>query len=204
MTYKVYLTEDYIMSLGVQGGINSFSIDQSQIVSLDNTDPALYGSSNASMNAGFGTYIYSDRMFAGLSIPEFFTNIYDTKVSDYSKTFDYKNIHYYLYGGYVFDFDTYAIKPTVLSRFVYGAPIEVDFTANILLLESVWLGLSYKTSNELTFLLEYMIDKRFTVRYSYDYPFSALNQVKNYGSHEVGIQFDFSFGRTVMKSIRYF
>ena len=204
IAYKVYLNEDYILSLGVQAGINSFSMDESLIVSLDNSDPTLYGSSNASMNAGFGSYVYSEKFFAGLSIPEFFTNVYDTKAAQYVKTFDYKNIHYYLYGGYVFEFDYYAFKPTVLSRMVYGAPIQIDLTANFLLLERVWLGLSYKTSSELTFLAEYLIDKKLSIRYSYDYPFSALNQVKNYGSHEIGIQFDFSFGRTTMKSIRYF
>ena len=204
ISYKVYLTDDFILSLGVQGGINSFSLDQSEIISMDSTDPVLIGSSNSTMNAGFGSYVYSDKMFVGLSIPEFFTNEYDTKIGEYLKTFDYKNIHYYLYGGCVFEFDTYAIKPTILSRFVYGAPIEIDMTANFLLLNRVWLGLSYKTSNELAFLLDFLIDKRFSIRYSYDYPFSSLNQVKNYGSHEVGIQFDFSFGKTVMKSIRYF
>ncbi len=204
VSYKVYLSRDYIMSLGVQAGINSFAFDHTKVVTLDNTDPTLQGSSNLTMNAGFGSYVYSEKLFAGISIPEFFTNVYNTSAAAYIKTFDYKNIHYYLYGGYVFELDGFAIKPTVLSRFVYGAPIQLDLTANVLLLESAWLGLSYKTSNEIAFLLEYIVNKKFSIRYSYDYPFSSLNQVKNYGSHEVGIQFDFSFGRTVMKSIRYF
>ncbi|MBN1462562.1 MAG: type IX secretion system membrane protein PorP/SprF [Paludibacteraceae bacterium] len=204
VSYKVELTEDYLLSFGIQGGINSFSLDQSEIITGDNSDPVLYGSSNSAMNAGFGSYLYSDKLFVGLSIPEFFTNEYNTTASEYIKTFDYKNIHYYLYGGYVFEFTDLAFKPTILTRFVYGAPIQIDLSGNFLVFEKAWLGLSYKTSSELVFLVEYVINNMFSVRYSYDYPFSSLNQVKNAGSHELGIQFDLNFGKTVMKSIRYF
>lgn len=204
VAYKFPMNNDYTLSLGVQFGFNSFSMDQSKLVTTDSSDPALYGSSNIAMNAGFGSYFYSEKLFAGFSIPEFFTNEYDTGAGSYKSSFDYKNIHYYLYGGYVFDLDRIAIKPTVLSRFVYGAPVQVDLTANVLLFQKAWLGLTYKTSSEMTFLVEYLINKSFSVRYSYDYPISSLNQVKNYGSHELGLQFDLNFGRPVMRSIRYF
>jgi len=205
VAYKVPINNDYKLSLGLQLGFNSFSMDQSKLVSYDNSDASLYDIPNTiALNVGFGSYFYSDKLFVGFSIPEFFTNFSNSKLGTDKSVFDYKNLHYYLYGGYVFEADNYAIKPTILTRFVYGAPIQIDMTANILLFRKAWLGLSYKTSSEMTFLLEYIIDNRFTVRYSYDYPFSSLNQVTNYGSHEVGIQFDFDFGKTVMKSIRYF
>ncbi len=203
--YRINFGADRNLSLGLQLGFNSFSLDQSKIVTEDNTDNALYGSSNISMNTGIGAYYYTNKYFIGFSVPEFFTNIYNTTAGTYKTTFSLSNIHYYLYGGYVFEInDEVAIKPSMLSRVIYGAPFQNDFTGSVLLHKIIWLGLTYKSSKELVFLTEYIINDNFTVRYSFDYPFSDLNNVKNYGSHEVGIQYDFSLGKTVMRSIRYF
>lgn len=203
--YRIKFNRDLTLSMGLQLGFNSFSMDQSKIVTADNSDNALYGSSNLSFNTGFGAYLYSKKYFAGFSIPEFFTNIYDTQAANYKTSLNLRNVHYYLYGGYIFEFnDEFALKPSLLSRTVYGAPLQFDLTCSALLYQTVWGGITYKSSKEMVFLLEYIISKAFTVRYSFDYPFTDLNQVKNYGSHEVGLQFDLTFDRPVMRSIRYF
>ncbi len=204
-SYRINFGADRNLSLGLQLGFNSFAFDQSKIETTNNTDEALYGSSNFSMNTGIGAYYYTNKYFIGFSVPEFFTNIYNTTEGTYKTTFSLSNIHYYLYGGYVFELnDEIALKPSILSRAIYGAPFQNDFTGSVLLYKAVWLGVTYKSSKEFVFLAEYIINDNFTVRYSFDYPFTDLNTVKNYGSHEVGLQYDFSLGKTVMRSIRYF
>lgn len=205
LAYRIYFQRDQTLSLGLQLGFNSFSMDQNKIVSLDNTDQALYGSANLALNSGVGAYYYTPKLFVGFSIPEFFTNEYDTGIGAYKNSLIFKNLHYYLYGGYVFEInENVAIKPTLLNRVVYGAPWQMDFTGNCLLYQKLWLGLTYKSSKELVFLTEFIINNKLTVRYSYDYPFSSLNQVKNGGSHELGLQFDLPIQRPVLRSIRYF
>lgn len=203
--YKLEITRDLNLSLGVQLGFNSYSWHQSEIVTSDMTDNAIYGSSNLSFNSGFGAYLYSPKYFIGFSIPEFFTNIYDRTSTEYQTSLNMRNVHYYLYGGYVFEVnDQLALKPSILTRTVYGAPLQFDYTCSALLYETVWAGLTYKSSKEMVFLLEYVINKSLTLRYSFDYPFNDLNQIKNYGSHEIGLQFDVNFDKPVMRSIRYF
>ena len=111
----------------------------------------------------------------------------------------------YLYGGYLIDWDGVKIKPTLLIREVYGAPLQFDVSANVLLADALWLGLSYRSVSEVVFLTEYIINRQFTVRYSFDYSLSAISNYAKYGSHEIGIQFDFTFNkRAGMRSIRYF
>lgn len=203
--YRIEFAKNQTLSLGVQLGFNSFTLDESKIVTTDNTDGALYGSSNISFNAGFGAYYYSDKLFLGFSIPQFFTNIYDTNAGEYNTSLNMRNVHYYLYGGYVFEInENLAIKPSLLNRIVYGAPWQSDITCSALFYQKVWGGLTFKSSGEIVLLTEYIINDKFTVRYSYDYPFSDLNSVANGGSHEIGLQFDFMPDRPVMRSIRYF
>jgi hypothetical protein len=43
-------------------------------------------------------------------------------------------MHIYLYGGYVFDWDPVKVKPTLLLKEVYGAPMQIDLSVNVLLL----------------------------------------------------------------------
>ena len=118
---------------------------------------------------------------------------------------NYKNLHAYWYGGYVFDWGEVKVKPTALIRTVVGAPLTFDVSANVLLVEQLWLGMSYRSISEVVFLSEYIINRQFTVRYSFDYSISPLNTYGKYGTHEIGIQFDFSFNkRPGMRSIRYF
>ena len=206
-SYKVQLDRsEKFLSFGLQLGFSSNVYDGTQSVTDDLMDPVFAGKeSKLNFNFGFGTYLYADNYFAGFSIPKFFSNQFDYPSEGFKNSIDFKNLHMYLYGGYIFDWHPVKVKPTILIKEVYGAPMQVDFTANVLLAERVWVGLSYRTVSEAVLLLEYIINRQFTVRYGFDYPFSTINQYAKAGSHEISLQFDFSFNRRPgMRSIRYF
>jgi type IX secretion system PorP/SprF family membrane protein len=205
-SYKVQIDRDKFLSLGLQLGVSSFSNDGRKAITTNYGDPVFDDRhSKINLNTGFGAYFYTPDYFAGFSIPKFFHNRFDLVGDEYKNTFSYKNVHHYLYGGYVFKWGEVMVKPTLLTRIVYGAPLQFDITGNVLVAERVWLGLSYRTTSDLVFLTEYIINRRFTARYSFDYPFSAISNYAKFGSHEIGIQFDFTFNkRPGMRSIRYF
>ncbi|MFT3738955.1 MAG: type IX secretion system membrane protein PorP/SprF [Breznakibacter sp.] len=195
------------MSLGLQLGVSSFVLDGTKAVMTDYDDPALQYTkySKINMNVGFGAYYYSEQYFGGFSIPKFFHNKYSVDQDDIKNKLDFKNTHMYLYGGYAFEWGDVVVKPTLLSRIVYGAPLQFDVSGSVLLMQKLWLGLSYRTTSEMAFLTEYIINRQFTVRYSFDYPFSSINNYGKFGSHELSLQFDFTFNkRPGMRSIRYF
>ena len=65
---------------------------------------------------GFGTYYYTKRFFAGLTLPNLLSNgldIYSTTLK--TNSFSFKQQHYYLYSGYVSKLnDKLLIKPSIL------------------------------------------------------------------------------------------
>lgn len=206
-SYRLQLDHnDRFISFGLQAGASSLVYDGMKAETITPSDP-VYDSkkSKLAVNFGFGTYFYSEDYFMGFSIPKFFSNQFDEGQEVFKNTIDPKNMHTYLYGGYVFDWGDYKVKPTMLMKQVYGAPMQFDISTNVLVMERLWLGLSYRTISDVVFLSEYVINDQFTVRYSFDYPISELNQFNNFGTHEISLQFDFSFNaRPGMRSIRYF
>lgn len=207
LSYKLRMDDkEKFLSFGLQAGVSSFSYDGTKAVLSDFGDPVFAGKeSKTAINFGFGSYFYGKDYFIGFSIPKFFSNQFEKENEKFKNKLDFKSLHTYLYGGYIFDWDAVKVKPTILMKQVYGAPWQFDVTANVLLAEKVWLGLSYRTISSMVFLSEYEINDKFTVRYSFDYPFNDLHRYGNAGTHEIGIQFDFSFNkRSGMRSIRYF
>lgn len=206
-SYKIMLDRgEKFLSFGLQLGFTSLIYDGTKAVTGEYGDP-LFESKQTKLtfNGGFGTYFYTEDYFVGFSVPKFFSPTFNEPSGDFMNKLDVKNLHMYLYGGYVFDWGDIKVKPTLLVKEVYGAPMQFDVSANILLAEKVWLGVSYRTTAEAIFLIEYIINRNFTFRYSGDYSFSPINKHAVAGSHEIGLQFDFTFyKRPGMRSIRYF
>lgn len=205
-SYKFQVDRDKFVSLGLQLGVGNMSYDGSKSITQDFGDPVFTGKqSKTTFNAGFGAYFFAEDYFAGYSVPKFFSNKFDGNAGEFRNTFSLPNQHHYLYGGYVFEWGEVMVKPTLLTRIVYGSPLEFDVSTNVLLMEKLWLGLSYRTMSDMVFLAEYIINRQFTVRYSFDYTLSELNNYAKFGSHEISLQFDFTFHkRAGMRSIRYF
>ncbi|WP_044213839.1 PorP/SprF family type IX secretion system membrane protein [Saccharicrinis fermentans] len=205
-SYKLMMDRRKFISFGLQLGVSSYVYDGNKAITEQYGDPLFSGKeSKIGLNVGFGTYLYGEDYFAGFSVPRMFSNNFDEAGDVYKNTLDFKNMHMYLYGGYVIDWSDVKIKPTLLFREVYGAPLQFDVSANVLLAETLWLGVSYRSVSEMVFLSEYIINRQFTVRYSFDYALNNLNTYAKYGSHEISLQFDFTFNRRAgMRSIRYF
>jgi type IX secretion system PorP/SprF family membrane protein len=205
-SYKLQIDKRRFLSLGLQLGLSSVVYDGTKAVTEEFGDPLFTGKySKVNLNVGFGSYLYAEEYFIGLSIPKFFHNKFSTEAEFYKNTLNFKNMHTYLYGGYVFDWNDIKVKPTLLTKIVPGAPLEFDISTSVLLAEKVWVGVAYRTTSDLIFLTEYNIDRRFTVRYSFDYALSPLHNYAKFGSHELAVQFDFTFQkRPGMRSIRYF
>lgn len=205
-SYRLKLDKSNTLSLGLQMGFKNVVYDGTKAVTVDYGDPMFENRiSKFGFNFGFGGYLYSKKYFAGLSIPRFFTNKYNSDKQEIKNTVSFRDLHIYVYGGYVFDIEDIKVKPTALFRMVPGAPMSIDLTLNVMPTKNLWLGLAYRTVSDLIFICEYQINKRVGLKYSFDYPLSGISQYTIAGSHEIGIQFDFAAKRRPgMRSIRYF
>ncbi len=208
-SYKLKMGRGEFLSLGLQLGLTSNVYDGTKAITGSYGDPMFQRKESIlGFNFGVGAYYYNDQYFAGFSVPRFFSPSFDQTGDDegaFKNTVNFEGLHSYWYGGYIFDWGDVKVKPSALIRTVVGAPLTFDVSCNVLLNERIWVGASYRSISEVVLLTEFIINRQWTVRYSFDYSLSTLGKYGNLGSHEIGLQFDFSFNkRAGMRSIRYF
>lgn len=206
ISYKVNLGPGKL-SFGLRAGISSYSANLNDLVVWDSNDP-LYAQGNISGEIvpkfGFGMYYYTNKFYAGLSVPMIYS-LDDNIINENSTVEDYFTQHYYLNTGYVFETSSiFAVKPSLLVKYEPAAPVEVDINCNFLFFQKFWIGAGYRTGDALIGMLEYNITPQLRAGYAYDY---TLTDIADYssGSHEIMIAYD--FGRNVevkTRSPRYF
>lgn len=196
------------MAFGLRLGVASYTANLSEVTVWDENDP-VYQFNDISgqfvTKFGFGAYYHTDKWFAGLSVP-LTAALDDNIISDNPGADRYFTSHVYLNGGLVIEPSfTLAIKPSVLIKYVSGAPIEADLNCNFWLFRKLWLGVGYRTGDALVGMVEFNFTKQLRAGYAYDF---TLTDIKDYsaGSHEVMLAFDFGkdIGGIKKRSPRYF
>ncbi len=202
-SYTIPVGYESRLAFGLKAGARVLSIDWSKGIYYDNTD-ALFNnniSNKITPSVGAGLYWYTDKWYAGLSVPNFIrSNYYD----DVQESTVSGRLHYYIMGGYVFELsDGLLFKPAVLGKVVSGAPVTVDISANFLIKERLTLGASYRYDDSVSGLAGFQISRNFFVGYSYDYTVTEFNKYNN-GSHEIILRFQLVPRSSRIKSPRFF
>jgi type IX secretion system PorP/SprF family membrane protein len=195
------------LSVGLQMGVTSFSSDVVQLTYWDPGDKVFDYNSFTSLlpNAGLGVYYYRPLFYAGLSAPYLLS--YDANQSgsvSSSKPVHHQDRRFYATVGGVIESEyDVKFKPSVLVRSEGNTPLQFDLNMNVLINDIFWIGASYRSNDAIVALLEYQVNRKFRIGYSYDY---TLSEIGNYnsGSHEVMLGYDFGYPVVKMKSPRYF
>jgi len=193
------------LAFGLQAGLSNLRASYDQVEYSQNNSMYDYAfSKNINElfpNFGAGLFYNSEKFYFGLSVP------YLLKKS----LFQHSNIegyiqarHFFLSTGYVIKFNKdYVLKPSILVKYVNGAPLEVDFNANLWFYEMLGVGASYRTGDAMIAMLELRLNNQLSVGYAFDYSLTELNKF-NYGSHELMLKYDFNFSKTRIVTPRYF
>ena len=91
----------------------------------------------------------------------------------------------------------------MLFKYLPHAPFQADVNAAVAYKDAFWLGVSYRSGDAVSLLLEYQSNLFFRVGYSYDITFSQLRNY-SHGSHEIMIGIDFGKELKKVKHVRYF
>lgn len=188
------------LSFGIQGGATFYRTNFSQV---DAEDPAFnYNMEETRPNFGFGMLYYSDKFFAGVSVPQLLESELDSR-TEVSNSIALR--HYFAIGGYVFDInEDVKLKPTVLVKYVEGAPTQFDLSANVLLKETLGLGVSWRSFDSFDALAQLQLTDQLQLGYAYDFLTTSRLSSVNAGSHELMINYRFSFNKANIISPRYF
>jgi type IX secretion system PorP/SprF family membrane protein len=211
--YILKLNETLKLSLGLKAGVNLLNTDPNgkrlpdgTIVGLNSSDQAFNNINESFLNAGAGAFLYTDKYYLGLSVPNFLPNKYLEDTNGF-KAVGVDEIHFFLTGGYVFDInDNIKFKPATMMKAVSGAPLSVDLTANVLINNRFEAGVAYRFDDSVAGLASFRITPSLKIGYAYDYTLSNLGDY-NDGSHELMILFDLSkinLTRGYEKSPRFF
>ncbi len=204
-SYSIDLNEKYRLAVGLKGTANLFSVDYSKLTTYNVNDPLQYNVSyEFNPNIGAGTYLYSDKLYLGFSIPYVLQNTYYTDNEVIAKRVAKDRMHYYFIGGYVFDLNpNLKFKPAILSKIVQGAPLQLDLSANFMFQNKFVLGAAYRWSAAVSAMAGFQISDNMFIGYSYD---TETTKLVNYnsGSHEIFLRYEFRKKTANVVSPRFF
>ena len=156
-----------------------------------------------SPNIGAGIYYHNERFYAGLSIPR----MLETEHFDESNLSTARErMNWYLITGYVWDLNPFLkFKPALLTKWVQGAPLQVDLSANFMFNEKFIAGAAYRWDAAFSGMFGFQISDQFLIGLAYDREITDLGATTfNDGSFEIILRYDFLNNAGNLKSPRFF
>ncbi|KLT68346.1 type IX secretion system membrane protein PorP/SprF [Flavobacterium sp. ABG] len=201
-SYSIKASDTYKLSFGVKGGGRVINIDWSKGSFKDNDVQFQQNIQNKFLPVvGAGIYLHSEKSYLGLSVPNFLT---DERYDEIQEGLADERMHLFLIGGWVFDLSpSVKFKPAFLTKYVSGAPVIVDLSANFMFNDKFRLGASYRTGDSFSALAGFQITPQFLIGYTYDYTTTELQKFSS-GSHEIMLRFELKSKEKGLKSPRFF
>ncbi|MGD0711543.1 MAG: type IX secretion system membrane protein PorP/SprF [Bacteroidales bacterium] len=198
--YQLRITEKSRLSFGLAFGVLNYSLQGSQLIYNDMTDPndVLTTQHKAKPDFDFGVAYNASNYAIGLSSTHIDQSLSSATVLDAPR-------HYYLYAKYkIKAAEKINVIPSIQVR---SAMFITQFEVSALMYYAsrFWIGASYRPKDAVVGLIGVEITKNFRVGYSYDY---NSGPVKSYsgGSHEILVMGSFNVSPKIVptKTPRFF
>lgn len=212
-SYTIPTSDTGRLSFGLKAGVHLLNVDLLSLNRFNENDNLFETDidNKFSPNIGVGVYYHTDKFYIGLSAP----NLLETDHFDESSTSSdsdaisflaEERINYYLIAGHVFDLsDDVKFKPAVLSKLVFGAPLQVDLSANFLLYDKLTLGAAYRWSAAVSAMAAFQVSDSMMLGFAYDRETTDLGNTQfNDGSYEVMLRFELFRKYNRMLTPRFF
>ena len=201
-SYTINLNNDSRLSFGIKGGGRMLNIDWTRGSYQEQENVFQQNIENKFLpTIGAGVYWHSDNSYIGLSVPNFLT---DEHYDGVQNAIAAERLHYFLIAGKVFDLSPrIKFKPAFLGKFVVGAPIIADLSANFMFDDTLRLGLAYRWDDSVSGLLGLQVGPKLMIGYAYDATTTRLRNF-NSGTHEIMLRFELRSREKQLKSPRFF
>ncbi|PHQ60213.1 MAG: hypothetical protein COC08_07690 [Maribacter sp.] len=203
-SYTIYTSTTGRLSFGLKGSANLLDVRFSELNQYA-PDQSLEQDINnrLSPNIGAGVYYHTEKFYLGLSVPRFLgTSHFDQSSISTAK----EQMSFYFITGYVWDLNSFLkFKPTVLTKVVQGAPLQLDLSANFMMNDKFILGAAYRWDAALSAMVGFQVSNKFLIGIAYDKETTELGSAAfNNGSFEVILRYDFITVKGNLKSPRFF
>ncbi|HDZ13587.1 hypothetical protein LCGC14_0786580 [marine sediment metagenome] len=195
-SYTIPLSRERKLSFGLKAGGNLLNVDFTKLANYNEevTGGGLVNiDQKFSPNFGAGLYYYTDNFYAGVSIPNFLTTKHFDDSESSASFLAEERLNFYLITGYIFELNQrLKFKPTLLTKVIKGAPLQIDVSANFLLNDKFSLGAAYRWDAEVSALFGFQINDKFLLGLAYDRETTELGSQRfNDGSFEVVLRYEF-------------
>lgn len=195
-SYRIEMLAGKVLSMGVSGGMITYQYDYDKLTT-EIADPALNATDDnfSKGNFGAGVFYMTPNYYAGISVPR----ILNGDITEGNITSTRYRRHYYISGGIILDkWLSVMFKPSILIKVVDGKKASMDLTAQVLLKETLWLGVTFRDFNSAGFTTQFQISDQFRAGYTFEVPLNSLAS-KNFGTHELMVSFDMEvLGKSVV------
>lgn len=201
-SYTLQMSSSVQLALGVKGGITFHDVGLSRLELQDPNDPFLSENiNNTYPNIGAGAFLYGDNFYVGISVPNLLKSVHlDANGMKYGS----ETNHFFATAGYVFQLsENFKLKPSVMVKTAFDAPLSYDGNLNALFYDRFELGVSYRNDDSVSGLVGFQITENIRIGYAYDHVMSDLKALGP-ASHEVILTFDLFFKPRVLRSPRFF
>lgn len=207
-SYTIQTSEEGKLAFGLKTGASIVDIDYTKLSAFDPSElPQGNIDNKVNLQLGAGAYYYTDKLYLGLSVPNFIesTHFDEASIVDSNiETLGKERLHYMLIAGYVFDLsDNVKFKPAVLSKLVTGSPLQVDGSANFLFYDKFTLGAAYRWSAAWSAMAGFQVTDSIFVGFAYDRETTDLTKY-NDGSFEFFLRFEIFKNPERILSPRFF
>lgn len=182
------------IGFGLNAGFNLNRMKWDEVKTIDPNDAAFLLETKTLFlpNAGIGVFLENKDYFAGISMPRLFANKIDYTKNSVSTS--RLSRHYYLMGGYNYEINRdIVLKPSMLLKFVGGAPLQLDLTVGALFHNAVYVGTTFRSGDAMAIMVNYQMNDMLVIGYAADFTYSSLSRYQE-GTHEILIQYN--YGRT--------
>jgi len=188
------------LAFGLKAGVNLFNASNDYYIIHPN-DPVLSdGLNEARLNVGAGVFYYTDKYYLSVSVPNFLPNKFNGGNGYEAKD----EMHLFVAGGYVFEIgNNFKLKPHFLLFNNVSQPIQADLNLNMLFFNRFEIGGSYRIKDAVSAMFNVRLFDGLKLGYAYDYHISDIAYYSPV-SHEFFLNYDWTLGKKVMLSPRYF
>lgn len=201
-SYTLDLSASLKLALGVKAGASFHEVGLTDLDLIHPGDPFFSENiDNTYPNVGAGAFLYADNFYLGLSAPNLIKSVH---LDENGLKYGSEELHYFATAGYIFDLnDNFKLKPSVMVKSTFDAPVSFDANLNALFFERFEIGGSYRLDDSFSGLVGFQVTPMLRLGYAYDHITSDLSAVAS-ASHEVILTFDLYFKKKVLRSPRFF
>ena len=198
-SYRVQIDKETNVRIALQGSLRQLSYDfnSPDLSPQQRNDPSIVDNSEGSLyrgDFGLGAYLTHKTFYFGVSVPYFLKN--NIGFNDSGITAQ-EVPHVYVMTGVTLPLnENLKLEPSLLGKYVKGAPFDMDLNLSLIFDDRVSTGLSYRLGGDdesfaesIDLLLFYKITQELGLGMAYDF---TLSEIKNYtsGSFEVLLRYD--------------